>query len=69
MIGSLIPELGKNKNMEEVKEEGQVVEACSCPDCVKRALEHKESETMNFAILLALMPALTITFLSNAGFF
>ncbi len=55
--------------MEEVKEEGQVVEACSCPDCVKRALEHKESETMNFAILLALMPALTITFLSNAGFF
>ncbi len=67
MIGSLILELGKNKNMKEVQEEQ--TEACPCPDCAKRALEHKEAEIMNFAILLALMPALTITFLSNAGFF
>lgn len=42
---------------------------CECPECKKREEEGAESETMNFAILLALMPALTITFLSNAGFF
>lgn len=42
---------------------------CQCPECEKREAEHQESETMNFAILLALMPALTVTFLSNAGFF
>ncbi|MFA5961572.1 MAG: hypothetical protein WC848_02745 [Parcubacteria group bacterium] len=44
-------------------------EVCKCPDCVKRATMDAENELMNFAILLALMPALTITFLSNAGFF
>ncbi len=44
-------------------------EICQCPECVKREAEHQENETMNFAILLALMPALTVTFLSNAGFF
>lgn len=53
--------------MEGVKEEQK--EICSCPVCEKRAHEHKEAEITNFAILLALMPALTITFLSNAGFF
>jgi hypothetical protein len=49
--------------MEQIKEE------CSCPECKKREEESAEAETMNFAILLALMPALAITFLSNAGFF
>jgi hypothetical protein len=44
-------------------------EVCECPECLKRAVEQAESEVMNLAILLALMPALTITFLSNAGFF
>lgn len=63
MAGSLIPEQRKNKNMEENKE------VCQCPECLKREQEKAESENMNFAILLALMPALTITFLSNAGFF
>jgi len=49
--------------MENKKEE------CTCKECLKRAAEEAESELMNFAILLALMPALTITFLSNVGFF
>ncbi|MEI7425966.1 MAG: hypothetical protein WCK16_03535 [Candidatus Moraniibacteriota bacterium] len=49
--------------MEEVKKE------CGCPECEAREAAHQESEMMNFAFLLALMPALTITFLSNAGFF
>ncbi|MCX6761596.1 MAG: hypothetical protein NTY33_02010 [Candidatus Moranbacteria bacterium] len=51
------------EDMEEQKDE------CKCPECEARNAEHLESETMNLAILLALMPALTITFLSNAGFF
>jgi hypothetical protein len=59
--------LDKNKNMEGVKEEQK--EVCGCPACAKRLAEHAENELMNLAILLALMPALTITFLSNAGFF
>ncbi|MEI6588184.1 MAG: hypothetical protein WCO05_04530 [Candidatus Moraniibacteriota bacterium] len=47
----------------------QLEKKCECPDCEARLAEHQESETMNFAILLALMPALTITFLFNTGFF
>jgi hypothetical protein len=44
-------------------------EICQCPVCKKREEEIVEAEGLNLAILLALMPALTITFLSNAGFF
>jgi hypothetical protein len=44
-------------------------DVCECPECRKRQEEQVETESMNLAILLALMPALTITFLSNAGFF
>ena len=44
-------------------------EICVCPECQKRAQEQAESEHLNLAILLALMPAITITFLSSAGFF
>lgn len=57
----------KTKNMEQdiVQEE----KTCHCPECEKRELEAQESETMNFAILLALMPAVTISFLNTAGFF
>lgn len=51
--------------MDEEKEK----EVCQCPECLKREQEAKDSEHLNLAILLALMPALTITFLSNAGFF
>jgi hypothetical protein len=50
-----------------MKEEAK--NTCECVECQKRLEEHAENELMNFAILLALMPALTITFLSNAGFF
>jgi len=57
--------LEKNKNMENETEQG----VCQCPVCKKREEEIVETESMNLAILLALMPALTITFLSNAGFF
>ena len=49
--------------------EEEIKATCDCPECQKRAAEAAESENMNFAILLALMPALTVTFLSNAGFF
>lgn len=59
--------MDKNKNMKEDMEEQK--DECKCPECEARNAEHLESETMNLAILLALMPALTITFLSNAGFF
>jgi hypothetical protein len=55
--------------MKKTKKTAETKEICNCPDCAKRLAEHAESELMNFAILLALMPALTITFLSNAGFF
>ena len=59
MIGRIILERGKNKHMEEVK--------CTCAECERRAQEEKESEELNFALLLALMPALVITFLSGTG--
>jgi len=40
---------------------------CKCPQCEIREAEHKESEDMNFAILVALVPVLTITLFSNIG--
>ncbi|NTU66369.1 MAG: hypothetical protein HGB08_00430 [Candidatus Moranbacteria bacterium] len=42
---------------------------CECPECKRRAEAEKEHEEMNFAILLALVPALVITFFGNAGLF
>ncbi len=54
----------KEKKEEIVKEN-----VCQCPECEKKRQEHIELENMNFAILLALVPALTITFFSSAGFF
>jgi hypothetical protein len=39
-----------------------------CPHCVKAAADHAANEEMNLAILIALVPALTLTFLSSAGF-
>jgi len=53
---------GENKKMEEIKK-------CDCPECQRRAEEEKVQEEMNFAILLALVPALVITFFSSAGLF
>ena len=49
----------KNKHMEETK--------CTCAECERRAQEEKETEEMNFAVLLALVPALVVTLLSNVG--
>jgi len=34
-----------------------------------RAQEEAQSEELNFAVLIALVPILTITFLSNVGLF
>jgi hypothetical protein len=50
---------GKNKMKEQ--------KTCKCPECEKREMEHTESEEMNFAILVALVPILTITLFSNVG--
>lgn len=40
---------------------------CTCAECERRAQEEKETEDMNFAVLLALVPALVVTLLSNVG--
>jgi hypothetical protein len=49
--------------MEETKH------AKDCPHCEMRAQEEAQSEELNFAVLIALVPILTITFLSNVGLF
>jgi len=41
----------------------------TCPECEKRAEEQKEADDRGIEILVALMPLLTITFLSNFGLF
>lgn len=60
------------KIKEEIKEEGQV-DACGpngkCPHCLKREEEENEMENLNFAILIALVPALTITLFSTMHLF
>jgi hypothetical protein len=40
---------------------------CKCPECEKREEEQKQSDELNFAVLVALVPILTITFFSNIG--
>jgi hypothetical protein len=42
-------------------------EKCACEECVRREKEHQESEELNMAILVALVPVLTITLFSNIG--
>lgn len=49
--------------MEEIKHDPE------CPHCVAKAEAEKEVEELNFAVLVALMPILTITLLSNMGLF
>lgn len=49
--------------MEEIKHDP------NCPHCAEKTRQEAESEELNFAVLIALMPILTITFLSNAGIF
>jgi len=39
----------------------------TCPVCEKREREYQEAEEFNFAILIALVPLLTLTLFSNIG--
>ena len=41
----------------------------NCPHCDARAKELEEAEEKGLAILVALMPLMTITFLGNLGLF
>lgn len=52
----------KNKNMEEIKK-------CECPECVERAHKEARNNELGLAILIMLMPAMTLTLLSSAGLF
>jgi hypothetical protein len=42
---------------------------CKCQDCERRKKEELENDEMNFAILIALVPAMTMTLFSSMGFF
>lgn len=50
--------------MEEPKVQGP-----DCPHCIKREQEIRQAEEHGFAILVALMPLLTVTLLSGLGIF
>jgi hypothetical protein len=40
---------------------------CPCPECEKRKKDEAETHELNFALLVALMPVLTLTFFNNIG--
>ncbi len=40
---------------------------CQCPECARRAEEHVESETFGLAVLIALMPIMTLTLFGHIG--
>ena len=42
-------------------------EMCNCPQCEARVVQEQEAEELNFAILVALVPVLTITLFSTMG--
>ena len=42
---------------------------CTCPECLKREKEYNEMEEINLAVLIALVPVLTITLFGNIGLF
>ena len=50
-------------------DEQEVKHDDGCPECQKRKEEHQASEQSGFEVLVALMPLLTITLLSNFGLF
>jgi hypothetical protein len=50
-------------------EENKAEEKCACPECAKREREHRESEELNFAVLIALVPVLTLTLFNSIGLF
>ena len=39
----------------------------NCDECQRRAQEEKENDEMTFAVLLALVPMLTLTLFGSAG--
>ena len=47
----------------------EIQKKCNCPECEKRSHEEARHEEMSLAILIMLMPAMTLTLLSNAGLF
>ena len=42
-------------------------EMCKCPQCEARKAQEIESEEMNLAVLVALVPVLTITLFNTIG--
>jgi hypothetical protein len=40
---------------------------CKCAECERREELEREANELNFAVLVALVPILTITFFSNIG--
>jgi nitrate reductase NapE component len=40
---------------------------CKCQECARREKEEGESQEFNFAVLVALVPILTITLFGNIG--
>lgn len=55
--------------MEEPRKVGCGEPDGKCPHCIKREQESEEADELNFAILVALVPALTITLFSQMGLF
>lgn len=50
-------------------EGGESTPAEKCPHCERREEEQTQMDELNLAILIALVPALTITLFSNLGLF
>lgn len=42
---------------------------CQCPECEKREKEHAQREEMNLAVLISLLPMLTLTMFNMLGLF
>ena len=40
---------------------------CKCPQCEERKAQEQETEETNFAVLVALVPVLTITLFNTMG--
>jgi hypothetical protein len=50
-------------------EGGEETPVEKCAHCEARAIEEEESDQLGMAVLIALVPALTITLFSNLGLF
>lgn len=50
-------------------EGGESTPAQKCPHCDERREADQQNDELNLAILIALVPALTITLFSNLGLF